>query len=160
MDIDPAKITQAPRAETNRDAGRPRMLCLGVVVWSDDPDVEPTVLAHDSPVVVAHATALAIHEVLEDSPAYVGASEFLETHRGPRDWRTPEDVDAWLEALREATPHPAYSFHQIPVGGGNEKGDDAAASLHHAMQERERALTADAPAGPGGAQMPRPGLTR
>ncbi|MFI8631257.1 hypothetical protein ACIGEP_01500 [Microbacterium sp. NPDC077663] len=160
MDMDPAKGAEAPRTETDQDAGQPRMLHLGVIVWLDDPEVEPTVLTHDSAVVVAHATALAIHEMLEDSPAYVGAAQFLATHRVPQDWHTPEHVDAWLEALREATPHPAYSFHQIPVGAGIDKGNEAATSLHHAMQERERTLTEHPAAGPARAPIPRPGLTR
>lgn len=57
----------------------------------------------------------------------------------------PEDVDAWLEALREATPHPAYSFHRVPITGGADGTNHTAVNryLQHALQEREAALTAD-----------------
>lgn len=57
----------------------------------------------------------------------------------------PEDVDAWLEALREETPHPAYSFHHVPVTGGADGTNHSAVNryLRHALQERAEALTLD-----------------
>lgn len=84
----------------------PRSLCLGVIVWSDDPEVEPTVIADRSPVTLARAMAVTIHEMLKDSDAYAGATEFLQSNPPPQDWVEPRDVDDWLKALHEATPHP------------------------------------------------------
>lgn len=123
----------------------PGVLFLGVIVWADDPEIDPTVIADRNPVAVARAVAVTIHEMLEDSEAYAGATEFLQSNPPPQDWVLPEDVDAWLEALREATPHPAYSFHQVPLTGGADGTNHTAVNryLEHALQEREAALTPD-----------------
>lgn len=122
-----------------------RSLCLGVILWSDDPEVEPTVIADRSPVSLARSVALTIHEMLVDPHLYAGATEFLQEQPPPQYWVLPEDVDEWLEALREATPYPAYSFHQVPVTGGVDGTNHTVVHRHLelALQEREQALTAD-----------------
>ncbi len=123
----------------------PGALFLGVIVWSDDPDVDPTVIADRNPVTLARTIAVTIHEMLKDSAAYAGATEFLQSNPPPQDWVLPKDVDAWLETLRETTPRPAYSFHQVPMMGGADGTNHTAVNryLQHALQEREDALTPD-----------------
>ena len=88
-----------------------------------------------------------IHEMIDDSPAYAGAPEFLESNPPPQDWVLPEDVDVWLDALREATPYPAYSFHQVPVAGGADGTNRAVVNryMESALQEREQSLFVDLP---------------
>lgn len=123
----------------------PRALWLGVIVWSDDPEVEPTVIVDRSPVTLARAVAVAIHDMLEDSAAYAGATGFLESNPPPQEWVLPEDVDAWLEALREATPHPSFSFHHVPTTGGVDGTNHTVVDrfLQQALQERQKGLTPD-----------------
>lgn len=146
IDPDEAAVS-TPAGTTARRAATslPGALFLGVIVWADDPEIDPTVIADRNPVAVARAVAVTIHEILEDSEAYAGATEFLQSNPPPQDWVLPEDVDAWLEALREATPHPAYSFHRVPMTGGADGTNHTAVNryLQHALQEREAALTAD-----------------
>ena len=98
-----------------------------------------------SPVALARTVAVTIHEMLEDSEAYTGATEFLQSNPPPQDWVLPEDVDAWMEVLREATPYPAYSFHRVPTTGGADGTNHTVVNryLQHARQEREEALARD-----------------
>ncbi len=121
----------------------PHSLWLGVIVWSDDPEVEPTVIADRSPVTLARTMAVTIHEMLEDSDTYAGATEFLQSNPPPQDWAKPRDVDDWLEALREATPHPSFSFHRVPITGGADGTNHGFVNryLGQALREREQALT-------------------
>lgn len=162
MDTDPAPEAPAPRLRRDLHGRAPRSLSPAVIVWTDDPEVEPTVIADPHSTVVVRAAALAIHEMLNDPYAYDGATDFLETQKLPQDWRTPEDVDAWLEALRESTPYPAFSFHHVPVTGGTDGVDDLMIGQHlqHALQERERALLPDAPDSRPGSETRPPGLER
>ena len=146
MSIDQGGTPSATDTTAQRSAtSPPGALFLGVIVWADDPEIDPTVIAARNPVAVARAVAVTIHEMLEDSEAYAGATEFLESNPPPQDWVLPEDVDAWLEALREATPHPAYSFHHVPSTGGADGTNHTVVDryLQHALQAREAALTPD-----------------
>lgn len=120
----------------------PRTLWLGVIVWSDDPEVEPTVIADRSPVALARTMAVTIHEMLENSDAYAGATEFLQSNPPPQDWTEPREVGDWLEALREATPHPSFSFHRVPIAGGADGTNYSFVNryLEQALREREQAL--------------------
>lgn len=90
---------------------------IGVINWSDLEQDEPTVLAHSNPVTLARQIATMLHETLSDSDAFAGATEFLSSHSTPADWQSPEDVDRWMDALREATPLPSFSLQRIPVTG-------------------------------------------
>ncbi len=151
-----------PRLRRDLRDRAPRRVSVAVIVWMDDPFVEPTVIAHRNPVVVAHAAALAIHEMITDPSAYGGATEFLEAQKPPQDWRTPGDVDAWLEALRNTTSYPAFSFHSVSVTGGTDgpSGLSVDRHLQQALQERERALQPDDLAGFSGEEPRRPGVER
>lgn len=168
MDTDPtpepasAPETDAPQLRRDLCDRAPRNLSVAVIVWMDDAFVEPTVIAHRSPVVVAHAAALAIHEMITDPYAYGGATDFLESQKPPQDWRTPEDVDAWLEALRNTTSYPAFSFHRVAVNGGADGLNDLAVDRHlqQALRQRERAVQPDDPAGFSGEERWRPGVER
>lgn len=147
MDTDPTP--ESPHSRLRRDL-RDRAawtLSVAVIVWSDDPEAQPTIIADRSPVVVARAAALAIHEMITDPDVYAGATDFLETQKPPQDWRTPEDVDAWLEALQQSTPYPAFSFHRVPVTGGTDglNGLMIDQHLQHVVQQRERAVLSDDP---------------
>ena len=128
----------------------PAYLFLGVILWSDDTEEDPTVIADRNPVTLARTMAVMIHEMIDDSPAYEGATEFLESSPPPQDWVLPEDVDDWLEALREATPYPSYSFHQIPTTGGADGTNRTVVNryLDSALQAREQSLSVDAPDDP------------
>lgn len=132
----------APSAGHTRQPGS---LFLGVIIWSDDTEQDPTVIADRNPVTLARTMAVMIHEMIDDSPAYTGSPEFLESNPPPQDWRLPEDVDDWLEALREATPYPAYSFHQVPTSGGADGTNHTVVNryLDSALQDRERSLSTD-----------------
>ncbi|MGP4965973.1 hypothetical protein [Glutamicibacter ardleyensis] len=139
-----------PEAALRRDRAAqtpPASLFLGVIIWSDDTEQDPTVIADRNPVTLARTMAVMIHEMIDDSPAYAGAPEFLQSNPPPQDWRRLEDVDAWLEALREATPYPAYSFHQVPTTGGADGTNQTLVNryLGTEFREREHALSADAP---------------
>lgn len=137
------------RVETTRRAGfpswvplegepeRPRppaRLSVGVIVWSDLPDDEPTVVASASPLRVVHMLATTLHDALKDSDAFAGATEFLQTHVDPANWNTPEDVDAWLDALREATPFPTFSIHTVTLPS------TSPTPLREALEQRARDL--------------------
>ena len=140
-----------PDLEGNRVAQKPpACLFLGVILWSDDTEEDPTVIADRNPVTLARTMAVMIHDMIDESPAYVGATEFLESSPPPQDWVLPEDVDDWLEALREATPYPSYSFHQILTTGGADGTNRTVVNryLESALQEREQSLSADAPDAP------------
>lgn len=153
MDTESAEAdTQRPTAH-NRGEGharQPNPIFLGVIIWSDDAEEDPTVIADRNPVTLARTMAVMIHEMIDDAPAYEGATEFLESNPPPQDWVLPEDVDDWLEALREATPYPSYSFHQIPTTGGADGTNRTVVNryLESALQEREQSLSADAPDAP------------
>lgn len=103
--------------EGETTARPPAQLHIGVIVWEDPVDIDPTVLVDRHPVTLARAVATTLHENL-DSQAFVGAADFLASHAGPDDWRRPEDVDAWLQELQRATSLPSVTFHQVPVPTG------------------------------------------
>ncbi len=128
----------------------PPQLSVGVIVWSDTTEDDPTVIAHRSPVTLARMMAETLYEQLHDSPGFEGAAEFLDEHPPPADWTWPEDVDDWLEALRATTPFPAFSFHQIPTVGGADGTNRPLVSrlLARALREREHALEPDTSAQP------------
>lgn len=134
-----------------------RSLWLGVIVWSDDPEVEPTVVLSRSPVTLARVVAVTIHEMLQDSDAYAGATEFLESTPPPQDWILPEDVDRWLETLRNETPHPAFSFHQVPLTGGADGTNRAVVNRHLQQVLHERAEQVALDEHPGESNGPQPG---
>ncbi|MGN7860922.1 hypothetical protein ACTJI8_10100 [Microbacterium sp. 22303] len=121
-------------------AARPAPVMVGVVDWSDDPEVEPTIRVGTRSAPFVRALAQEVFEELSSSDAYAGATEFLSTHRRPQEWRTPEDVDAWLDALREATPHPRVTVTQIPLNEAASVGHDVGQLISAALQRREEDL--------------------
>lgn len=133
------------RSQTTEPPRPPTQLFLGVIVWSDDTEEDPTVIADRNPVTMARVMATTIYDMMDDSPAFAGATEFLESHASPVDWEWPEDVDDWLEELREATPYPAFSFHQIPTIGGADGTNRTVVNRHleQALREREHNLTSN-----------------
>lgn len=94
----------------------PARAYVGVIVWSDLEGQDPTVIADASATAMARRLATVLHETLSDRNAFAGATEFLETHRSPAEWKGPEDVGAWLDDLRAATPYPAFWYEQIGIG--------------------------------------------
>lgn len=133
-----------PRHAVASRPGDTGVLFLGVVVWSDDPEVEPSVFVGTDQVTVMLATALGIHEMLDRSPGYDGAADFLATQPPPASWESVSDVHDWLEALREATPYPACSLQQIPTGALDDVPSGSfERSLLEALRAREQAVTDD-----------------
>jgi len=146
MDADTGEPQPEPaRSQPTEPPRPPTQLFLGVIVWSDDVEEDPTVIADRNPVTLARVMATTIHEMMDDSPAFEGATEFLESHPSPMEWEWPRDVDDWLEELREATPYPAFSFHQIPTVGGADGTNRTVVNryLEQALREREHDLTGD-----------------
>lgn len=93
----------------------PARAYVGVIVWSDMEGLDPTVIADASATAITRRLATVLHETLSDQNAFAGATEFLETHRSPDEWKGPEDVGAWLDDLRAATPYPAFWYEQIGI---------------------------------------------
>lgn len=118
----------------------PAHVHIGIITWSDLPDVEPTVLADTNSVRLARTLATTLHEVMDESDAFAGATEFLRHRPGPAQWQSAQDVDTWLEALRATSPFPAFSLHQVTVTGT--AGPDMAAGLAHALEARAAELGA------------------
>ena len=140
-----AELSDAFPEPARNPSRPPSMLSLGVIIWSDDINEDPTVIADRSSVTLTRVMATAIHEMIDDPNTYAGAIEFLESNPSPSDWVTPEDVDNWLDALREATPYPAFSFHQIPATGGADGTNHTFVNrqLDRALQDRAHALAGD-----------------
>lgn len=105
----------------------PARAYVGVISWSDMGDVEPTAIADASATAMARRLATTLHEALSDRDAFAGAAEFLETHSSPDEWKRPEDVGAWLDDLRAATPYPAFWYQQISVGNAAAPAGDGQA---------------------------------
>lgn len=94
----------------------PTTVHVGVIVWSEDTTVEPSTLVDRDPVALTRRIATLLHENLaHDADGFAGATDFLDTHPGPQQWVTPEDVDAWLDALQAETPTPAVSIQQFAL---------------------------------------------
>lgn len=94
----------------------PARAYVGVIAWSDLEGMEPTVIVDASATAMARRLATELYETLSDRDGFAGATEFLETHRSPDEWKGPEDVGAWLDDLRAATPDPAFWYQQIEIG--------------------------------------------
>lgn len=150
------------RGMAGRDALTTRQLSLGVIVWSDSGQDDPTVIADTDPTALARAMAGLLHARLSDSGTPAGLDTLLQESAPPRDWEDPRDVDDWLEALREATGYPAFSFHQIPLAGGTDGTDrtQAAAELARALAHRERQINPAPEAGAREGNRPGPALSR
>ncbi|MCC6856522.1 MAG: hypothetical protein IT189_10730 [Microbacteriaceae bacterium] len=142
----------------------PEHLSIGVIVWFDWDRDDPTVIAEQDPTTLARAMALLIHQRISNDRAYGSLAGLLTAQPPPQDWLEPQDVDDWLEALREAAPFPAFSFHEVPVAGGADGTDRASAvrMLALALEHRDRELGAPAPVhrGEAGGDRPGPDLMR
>lgn len=82
--IEPPETNTPPTGNADNIATHPRQptsLFLGVIIWSDDTEQDPTVIADRNPVTLARTMAVMIHEMIDHSPAYAGAPEFLESNR-------------------------------------------------------------------------------
>lgn len=99
-------------------------------------------LADTSPVRFARTIATTLHETLSDSDAFAGATEFLPSHTVPADWQYPEDVDAWLNALQEATPYTSFTIRSVPLAPATAAGAPASPDLTRALDQRAQDLGA------------------
>src|SRR5699024_9997288 len=93
----------------------PAMVQVGVILWSDFEDVEPSILVDTNPVRLARDVALMIHDGIQHDPAYAGAADFLEAHPFPPRPYDPIAVQGWLDALRNSTDYPAFTLDSRPV---------------------------------------------
>jgi len=131
-----------PRDAPVRPEHGARHLAVGVIVWDDQGDDDPTVLADPNPTALARAIALLLHQRIAEGPTSDTLARFLEEHPPAQDWAEPKDVDDWLDALRETTPLPSVSFHEVPISGGADGTDRirAARMLTSALARREQEL--------------------
>ena len=60
---------------TGSPESRQRSFVLGVIVWSDDTEEDPTVIADRNPVTLARVMAMMIYDMMDDSPAYRRAQQ-------------------------------------------------------------------------------------
>lgn len=112
-----------PSDVTGRPERGGRHLAVGVIVWDDQGQDAPTVLADPDPTALARAIALLLHQRITEAPTSDTLARFLEEHPPAQDWADPQDVDDWLDALRETTPFPSVSFHEVPISGGADGTD-------------------------------------
>ncbi|GAA3664233.1 hypothetical protein [Microbacterium marinilacus] len=84
MDTEPTPESPHSRLRSHLRDRAAGSLSFAVIVWSDDPEAQPTVIADRSPVVVARATVLATHEMITDPYLYAGATDFVETQNPHR----------------------------------------------------------------------------
>ena len=112
---------------------RPQVVTVGVITWSDDPDVEPSILIGSRSTDLARRVATQLYEELAESEAFAGGDEVIDKHTPIQQWNTPEDVDQWLEALAEETPMPRATITRLPVadltGPGGQYGRDLSSAL-------------------------------
>lgn len=153
-----------PRSAPVRPGLGSRSLSIGVVVWDDQGQDDPTLLAGPDFTSLARALALLIHQRLTEGHTSASLATFLEEHPPAQDWAEPQDVDDWLEALRSAASFPAFSFHEVPVTGGADGTNrtQAAQMLALALAQREQELGTSGAARdrPRGGARPAPGPAR
>ena len=121
---------------------RPQIVTVGVITWSDDPEVEPSILLGSRRTDLARRVATQLYEELEDSEAFAGGREFIDQHTPIEQWNTPRDVDQWLEALAEATPIPRVTITQLPVTDLTGPGGQYERDLSYALARRAAQLAA------------------
>lgn len=102
--------------DQNQHAQTPSYVSVGVIIWSNLEGSEPTVLVDTHPVRLARNVAETLHALLGDTDAFAGGQEFLNRHLPQHEWITPEDVDAWLDALQAESPYPAFFIQRLEVG--------------------------------------------
>ncbi|GFZ83098.1 hypothetical protein [Nesterenkonia alkaliphila] len=119
-----AKPENAPDPVTE-----PTQVHVGVIIWTDLENQEPTILVDTNPVRLTRNLATTLHESLDGDPGFEGAAEFLDHHPSPQEWKTPEDVDVWLDALSASTPYPAVSIQRREIGTPNPAAGPAEAPV-------------------------------
>jgi hypothetical protein len=132
-----------------RAAGRPSLVSVGVVTWSDEPEVEPTIMIGPRILELTRNAATMVFEEMRDSDAFDGATDFLRSHSEPAQWEHARDVDDWLQALAEVSPYPRVTLTQLPIDGGTDEHNDL---LADALTRRATQLQPEDPPVPGPAQ--------
>jgi hypothetical protein len=119
---------------------RPQTITIAVIDWSDDPEVNPTVLAGSRSAELVRQAATQVYAELAGSEAFLGAAEFLSTHPAPAQWRFPEDTDEWLLALSVATPYLRVTITQTTPPDPVSPGQEMARTLTENLARREAEL--------------------
>jgi hypothetical protein len=119
---------------------RPQVATVGVITWSDDPDIEPSILIGSRSTDLARRVATQLYEEVAESEAFAGGHEFIDKHTPIQQWSTPEDVDQWLEALAEETPMPRATITQLPVADLTGPGGQYAQDLSYTLARRASQL--------------------
>jgi hypothetical protein len=147
-------VTEAGRDGVNttdvsaaRAAGRPSLVSVGVVTWSED--AEPTIMVGPRILEVGRNAATMVFEEIRYSDAFDGATDFLQSHREPAQWEHARDVDDWLRALAEASPYPRVTLTQLPIDGSNDGHNDL---LADALARRAAQIRPEDPPVPGPSQ--------
>lgn len=96
----------------------PTPLTVGVVVWSEDPELPPTVVAGAGVEEVAKRVALEIDDALRAPFGFAGATEFLASHPVLTEQSSAAQIRQWLEDLDRGTPYPSWSMHDVPTDTG------------------------------------------
>ncbi|MGO2944077.1 MAG: hypothetical protein ACTIDO_17495 [Brevibacterium aurantiacum] len=86
----------------------PEEVFLAEVRWS--PDTAPECFADPDPLVLMREVATIVHHGLQDSPAYEGATGFLDGHAPPEEWDSQMTVVTWLRDLARTTDFPSVTI--------------------------------------------------
>lgn len=105
----PGEITNYRVAERTPDRPESQVF-LVEIAWDFDEALEPTILLHRDRRIAEHEAAKLIYAEINDSEAWAGAGEFLESHPGPQSWVTYDDASQWLQALQRFSPLPAVTI--------------------------------------------------
>jgi hypothetical protein len=151
--LDRLAATERPTDEAGaeeRDAGPTRGLGVGMILHTAWGQSAPAEFADRNREILSRAIATLLYDTISDPSVYPGATTFLATSTAPEQWQSPQDVDAWLSALAQATSQP----------GAPHTPDGARGTVTRLLDERAEQLDSVPHAPDATAPMLRPGPGR
>lgn len=91
---------------------------LGVVVWSEDPEVPPSLIAGRGRAEVTRRLAMEIDEMIRDPNAFVGAADFLADRDPLAEVTSEEHIQRWLADLSGSSSYPSWSVTETSLSFG------------------------------------------
>lgn len=91
---------------------------LGVVVWSEDPEVPPLLVAGRGRAEVTRRLAMEIDETIRDPNAFVGAADFLAGRDPLTEDTSGEHVQRWLAEFSGSSSYPRWSVTETSLSFG------------------------------------------